>query len=146
MWGSKLCVKSWGRKIEMWRVCWRRPRSLRISNPLSSLQRPETLGFVGSPDQWVRCNVRWRNGFVKWDSALQVREQGFSASRSRRLNTSLMMSSGRLGSPASYVTIGRGGGAGRRGPEGMVTSPGLPHSRSRRTTPDMFPIGIVSHK
>ena len=48
-----------------------------------------------------------------------------------------MISSGRLGSPLSYVII-----CGGRG--GAVTDPGSPHNCSRRNILDMFTIEIVS--
>ena len=64
------------------------------------------------------------NGFAQQDNALPVKEQDFSASTSRRLKISQMMSSGRLGSPFSYVIIGRGGGGdvGGGDREGVITA------------------------
>ena len=76
-----------------------------------------------SPDREVMYSVRWMNGFAEEAKALPVSEQDFSASMFRRLKISLMMSSGRLGSPSSYVIIGRGLGS--------------PHSLSQRDMLDL---------
>ena len=88
-------------------MCWRRPRSPRIGNPLNSFQQPENSGNTGAP--YVRYSVRWMNGFAERDNALPVSEQDFSVSVSRKPKISQTMSYGRLGSPLSYVIIGREG-------------------------------------
>ena len=96
----------------------------------------------------MRLSVRWRNGFVEQDNALPVREQDFSASMSRRSKISQVMSSGRLGNPLFYIIIGMGGaGLGGSGlDDGVILGLGWSHSRSQRSTLDIFPVGVVSPK
>jgi len=89
------------------------------------------------------------NGFAQDDNALPVREQHFNAFKSRRAKISQMISSGRLGSPLSYVIVARGvaggGGGGGGGGDGglMVTGVAWPNSRS---IPEVFPIRSISPK
>jgi len=75
-------------------------------------------------------------------------ESKILVSMSRRPKISQMLSSGRTGSPIFYIIIGMGGaGLGGSGlDDGVILGLGWSHSRSQRSTLDIFPVGNVTPK